>query len=487
MRVGKSLVLASVLATMLGASGADANADKIRVLLITGGHGFEETQFFALFDAIDDVTYTKAEFPAAAELLKPDAARQFDAIVFYDMWADGISPAQQRAFLALLDTGIGVVALHHTLAAHQTWPEYAKIIGGKYFIPKYAKPGDPEGKYFHDQDVPVTIADKEHPITRGLADFQIHDETYQSYFHDPGNRVLLKTNHPKSDSAIAWVRKYANSRVAYIQLGHDHHAYEHPMYRTLVARAIRWSVGRATEPGAPWTALFNGKDLAGWVEEGKAHWEVKDGVLIGRQGANNAPGDLLTDKDFGDFELKVTFRVVWPANTGVWYRYQSASKALQADILEYQNPFALTGSLYCTGKMFIALNTDPKNDRPRRLEHIRNSRRRQSARDPAERPQSRRCSRQHLRSRPDRLSGARRQSVRTNASTREGGAAACPLKSEPWPSAPVCTLCHEAICRPGTFATYEPVGVFFATKSDTIRSTYDPVSVCAATNADTVR
>ncbi len=113
-----------------------------------------------------------------------------------------------------------------------------------------------------------------------------------------------------------------------------------------------------TNPAAPATRLFNGKDLTGWKAVGGARWQVKDGVLIGRQGQNNEPGDLLTEKSYNDFELSVTFKVEWPANTGVWYRYQSAQRTYQADILEYKKPFALTGSLYCPGKLFLAVNTD---------------------------------------------------------------------------------------------------------------------------------
>lgn len=106
------------------------------------------------------------------------------------------------------------------------------------------------------------------------------------------------------------------------------------------------------------TPLFNGKDLAGWEAEGGARWDVQDGLIVGRQGADNAAGDLFTQKSYKDFELKVTFKVVWPANTGVWYRYQSTKRAYQADVLEYQSPFALTGSLYCPGKLFLGVNTD---------------------------------------------------------------------------------------------------------------------------------
>jgi hypothetical protein len=126
----------------------------------------------------------------------------------------------------------------------------------------------------------------------------------------------------------------------------------------LLSRGIRWAGCRPTDPQAPWSPLFDGRDTDGWQQVGGSVWEVKDGVLVGRQGPGNAPGDLLTKQSYDDFELSVTFRMVWPGNSGVWYRYQSPRQAMQADILEYKEPFALTGSLYCTGKMFLATNTN---------------------------------------------------------------------------------------------------------------------------------
>jgi hypothetical protein len=107
-----------------------------------------------------------------------------------------------------------------------------------------------------------------------------------------------------------------------------------------------------------WTPLFNGKDLSGWKPDGKAVWKVEDGCIIGVQGPNAAAGDLFTEQEYGDFELRVTLKIQWPANSGVWFRYQAADKAYQADILEYKNPVAYSGTLYCPGKMFLAINKD---------------------------------------------------------------------------------------------------------------------------------
>lgn len=102
--------------------------------------------------------------------------------------------------------------------------------------------------------------------------------------------------------------------------------------------------------------LLNGIDLAGWEQIGGATWKVENGELIGTQGPGNAPGDLLTEASYKDFELHVTYKVDWPANTGVWFRYQSPKKAYQADILEYAKPVAYSGTIYCPGKLFLTIN-----------------------------------------------------------------------------------------------------------------------------------
>ena len=57
-----------------------------------------------------------------------------------------------------------------------------------------------------DQDIRVTVVDKQHPITKGISDFTIHDETYHKYYTSPDVKVLLTTDHPKNEPPIAWVQ-----------------------------------------------------------------------------------------------------------------------------------------------------------------------------------------------------------------------------------------------------------------------------------------
>ncbi|HBY62912.1 MAG TPA: hypothetical protein DEH78_24075 [Solibacterales bacterium] len=110
-----------------------------------------------------------------------------------------------------------------------------------------------------------------------------------------------------------------------------------------------------------WTPLFDGRSLNGWQTPGKARWSVEDGVLIGRQGPNGEPGDLLSNERYTNFELEAEWSMKWPANSGLWFKYQGPRTGCQADFLDQPDePGVLSGSVYCIGPKFIAQNRDPK-------------------------------------------------------------------------------------------------------------------------------
>jgi hypothetical protein len=218
---------------------------KTNVLVITGGHGFEREPFFKLFKDNPDITFTAAEHAkGGATAWERDDLTNFNAVVLYDM-APAITEAQKEKLLSLFTRGTGLVVLHHALASFQAWPEYARIIGGLYPLAKKGQPASsvPSG-YQHGVDLTVTVADKAHPITTGLRDFTIHDEIYWGYRVGADVHPLLTTPHPKSGNPLMWTRLEGQSRVVYLQLGHDHLAYENPAFRQLVARSIAWAASR---------------------------------------------------------------------------------------------------------------------------------------------------------------------------------------------------------------------------------------------------
>ena len=219
--------------------------EKTKVLVITGGHGFEREAFFRMFRENTTVAFTAAEHSKGSSTAweRDDLAR-FDVVVLYDMQAT-ITDAQQKKFQSLFEKGTGLVVMHHALCSYQSWPDYERIIGGLYPVPPKDQPQvtDKIG-YEHGVEVPVVIADTKHPITSTLKDFTIHDEIYWGFRVGADVHPLLTTTLAKSGNPLMWTRTEGRSRVVFLQLGHDHLAYENPNFRELIARSITWSMDR---------------------------------------------------------------------------------------------------------------------------------------------------------------------------------------------------------------------------------------------------
>ena len=100
------------------------------------------------------------------------------------------------------------------------------------------------------------------------------------------------------------------------------------------AKAKTKAPSKADEEG--FITLFDGKDLKGWhtnrekiVHGLGGHWQVEDGAITGQQdppGSGNG-GVLLTDKEYGDFELKLELAPDWGIDSGVFLRTNAQANA----------------------------------------------------------------------------------------------------------------------------------------------------------------
>jgi uncharacterized protein len=231
-----------ILAAILKLSAVEAKAGQIRILVITGGHDYQKEQFNQMLAGLgENITCQIAELPAAYDMFLPKNREKYDVIVFYHMWQD-ITDEQATLLSECIRNGKPLVALHHSICAYDNWPEYFNIIGGKYFH----KPTVVNGKeyaacsYIHDVHFKVKIADKKHPVTAGLSDFEIFDETYKGYYVEPGIIPLLATEEPSSNPVIGWAKKYGKARVVTLQCGHDVPTFENPNFRKLLKQSIEW-------------------------------------------------------------------------------------------------------------------------------------------------------------------------------------------------------------------------------------------------------
>ncbi|MFN8259084.1 MAG: ThuA domain-containing protein [Bacteroidales bacterium] len=221
---------------------ATENYKTTRVLVITGGHDYEIQQFREMFESLgNNFNFIYADFPEAFDYFLPKNRNKYDVIVFYHMWQE-ITEVQEKNLSECIKEGKPLVALHHSICAFDNWPEYINIIGGKYFHKPTVVNGTeyPACSYIHDLEFNVKILNSEHPVTKGITDFQIFDETYKGFYMNEKVIPLLGTDEPSSNKVIGWEWKYGKSKVVTLQSGHGVPTFKNPNYIKLLKQSIEW-------------------------------------------------------------------------------------------------------------------------------------------------------------------------------------------------------------------------------------------------------
>jgi type 1 glutamine amidotransferase len=209
-----SLVIVLLFSLVFQAAEPGNSSGKVRVLLITGGHDFEKEPFFKLFKENPEITFQAVEHPDAQKMFSAQAATSYDVIVMYD-FNQKISDEDKGNFVARLKDGKGLVVLHHAIATYPDWAEYWKILGARYYLQKTNVDGVEKARsaYKHGMHFTIRVADPEHPVTRGVKDYEIHDETYKWFDVAKECHPLLTTQEPESNPVIAWAKTYEKARV----------------------------------------------------------------------------------------------------------------------------------------------------------------------------------------------------------------------------------------------------------------------------------
>ena len=116
------------------------------------------------------------------------------------------------------------------------------------------------------------------------------------------------------------------------------------MNRRLIAMLIPLLIACATprpSRSAPpgFTPLFDGKTLAGWHTSRTSHqgttgdFSVEDGNIVLRQRPYGQGGVLLTDQEYGDFELYLEVLPDAGTNGGIFFRSTESGSAYQVEVV----------------------------------------------------------------------------------------------------------------------------------------------------------
>ncbi|MED6334772.1 MAG: family 16 glycoside hydrolase [Planctomycetota bacterium] len=351
----------ALLSAFSPASGASLDGEKIAVLVVGGAnnHDCEWTtpslERMLTSSGLFEVTVT--EDPAAF-LADADRIARFRVFVL-DYNGPRWGAAAEEHFLAAVRGGAGVAVIHAANNAFRGWVEYEKLVGLMW------REGTGHGR-FHPFDVQIT--DRDHPITRSLPDLLAHpDELYHKLvpMHGVGNRVIgvaksaKETGGTGADEPMIVVKSYGKGRVFHTPLGHvgrnnvpSRASHEDDQFQNLVVRGTEWAATGAVTDGLPrpnslteaesaagWRLLFDGSHTTGWHRHGTdafpdKGWEVIDGCLVHRAGGGG--GDIVTDEQFGLFELEFEWKVAAGANSGIKYLVQPIERPSAMLGCEYQ-------------------------------------------------------------------------------------------------------------------------------------------------------
>lgn len=213
---------------------------KLKVAVVVAHHSYEVCPFQELFESMPEIhPYIQhvEQFTSSSQEVRDS----YDAIVLYTMWLptpvnDGpwYEGRALDAFQNLGKAKQGIVVLHHSILAFQQWPYWTELTGY-----------DPKKYRDYELDIPMSFrnAAPEHPIMKGIPDFDMTDEAYEGdgVADVPGVEVLMTCDYAKNFPTVAWTKQHGNARVFCLQPGHGPTSYTHPQFREILRRGILWT------------------------------------------------------------------------------------------------------------------------------------------------------------------------------------------------------------------------------------------------------
>jgi trehalose utilization protein len=221
-------------------NGDQKMSEKLETAVLVENHPYDVVNFQKMLDSFTDCNcYVQ---PVDLFVRDEDNKNKYDTVLWYNINWD--PPKEDGVLRKYLENEIGtgkqgIVIIHHALLNFQNWDLYTGICGLK------ERGANVGFKYFPNETVNEHILDKEHPITRGITDFTVIDETYNiGEPGEQGNHLLISTDNKTSMKTLAWTRQYRNSRVFAYASGHDNRVYADTNFRKIVHQALLWTAGR---------------------------------------------------------------------------------------------------------------------------------------------------------------------------------------------------------------------------------------------------
>lgn len=244
----RNVLLGAVAAAVPGASSSPAAP--LKVQYTTGAHTVPLQQY-AMFDddTFRDLDTWILPHPHPFRAIGGESGRPAPDVIVLGDYMTGNWPESDHAPMEkFLESGKGLVVLHHSVGDNQNWPWwYESVLGGALVqqaaMQKRINKHSSLKQWPHQRITPVG----DHPIIRNIHPFLLsRDELFTDMWFSPKAIVLLRSDDPDlaNQGAVAWLGVHPKARVVCFQSGHTDWVNQDPTYRRVVHNMILWAGGR---------------------------------------------------------------------------------------------------------------------------------------------------------------------------------------------------------------------------------------------------
>jgi len=227
-----------------------ATAAPLRVLILSGANNHDwRTTTPALKQTLEDSGLFSIGITESPALIPPSDLDKYDVLVGNWNTFGAATPGHwpqplMDAFTNFIRRGGGLVVVHAGGSTLYDWPDFQRLVGATW--------GSATG-HGPKHMFSVAIADTNHPVTAGMASFNITDELWHRMMTNNEVHVLATAFSAKDkggsglDEPVAFVTQWGKGRCFNLVLGDDADAMNAGGFRALLVRGTEWAAtGKVT-------------------------------------------------------------------------------------------------------------------------------------------------------------------------------------------------------------------------------------------------
>jgi len=154
-----------------------------------------------------------------------------------------MEPVHRRAFESYVGSGRPLLVHHGAIASYDDWPHFGELAGFTWIWGESAH--SPIGDYR------IEIVGTEHPITKHLKAYEIHDELYYGIRISPELNPEVHATTSWNHQELPMILTASGGRIegagktAYLANGHGLEAFASPALRQIWVNAVEWLLDEA--------------------------------------------------------------------------------------------------------------------------------------------------------------------------------------------------------------------------------------------------